>query len=149
MEKDKEKMYDELREILKKNRDAEKGFAKGAENAEGAPLKKYFRKKAEDRKAYNERLLQEMRTGFPKMEVEGSFQGTVHRVWMDVKALFSGDDDESMLEEAVRGDKAAIEEYEEVIKYLGLPSGLKHLLREQLEEIRMDVRNNSTLEDLA
>lgn len=141
-------MYDEIREILKKNRDAEKGFEKGAENAEAQILKQYFRKKAIDRKGYNERLLQEMRTAYPDMEIGGSFQGTVHRVWMDVKALFSGDDDESMLEEAVRGDKAAIEEYEEVIKYPGLPVGLLHLLSEQLEMIRTDVRNNSTMEDL-
>lgn len=148
MENDKEKIYKEIREILKKNRDAQKGFAKAAENAEDIVLKKYFHKKSDDRKGFNEKLLTEIRAAYPNMEIEGSFTGTVHRAWMDVKALFSADDDESMLEEAVRGDKAAIEEYDDVLNYKNLPVGLSHLLNEQRERIRTDVRNNATLEDL-
>jgi uncharacterized protein (TIGR02284 family) len=148
MEKENEKIYTEIREILEKNRDAQKGFAKAAENAKDVALKEYFEKKSKDRKGFNEKLLTEIRAGYPQIKVEGSFAGTIHRAWMDVKALFAADDDESMLEEALRGDKAAIEEYNEVLDYKALPIGLRHLLNEQRETIRTDVRNNATLEDL-
>ncbi len=148
MENETEKIYGEIREILEKNRDAQKGFAKAAENASGNALREHFRKKSEDRKGFNEQLLAEVRTGYPNMDVEGSFTGNLHRAWMDVRALFSADDDESMLEESLRGDRAAIEEYDEVLEYRALPVGLHHLLSEQREKIRTDVRNNATLEDL-
>jgi len=148
MENNNEKIYKEIREILEKNRDAQKGFSKAAENAKDIALQEYFRTKANDRKSFNEKLLAEIRTGYPTMKVEGSFAGTIHRAWMDVKSLFSADNDESMLEEAIRGDKAAIDEYNDVLEYKSLPVELSHLLNEQREKIRMDVRNNSTLEDL-
>lgn len=148
MENNNGKIYDEIREILEKNRDAQKGFAKAAENAKDVALKQYFERKSSDRKGFNEKLLGEMRTGYPDMEVDGSFTGTVHRAWMDIKSLFSADEDESMLEESIRGDKAAIDEYDDVLEYKNLPEGLRHLLNGQREKIRTDVRNNATLEDL-
>ncbi len=148
MEINTENIHQEIREILKKNRDAQKGFTKAAENANSVAVKEYFLKKSKDREKFNEKLLVEIRSGYPQVEVEGSFTGTVHRAWMDVKALFSAEDDETMLEEAIRGDKAAIEEYDDVLDYKALPVGLRYLLNEQREMIRTDVRQNAKLEDL-
>ncbi len=148
METKEREIYKEIKEILQKNKDAEKGFAKAAENAKGIALQEYFKKKSNDRRNFNERLLTEIRASYPEMKLDGSFTGTIHRAWMDIKALFSADDDESMLEEAIRGDKAAIEEYDDVIGYSVLPTNLSKLLIEQREKIQTDIRNNSTLEDL-
>ncbi len=148
MEKETENIYGVIREILEKNRDAQKGFAKAAENASANALREHFRKKSGDRKDFNQQLLAEVRTGYPNMDVEGSFTGTLHRAWMDFRALFLADDDESMLEESLRGDRAAIEEYDDVLEYKALPVGLHHLLSEQREKILTDVRNIATLEDL-
>ncbi|WP_026811811.1 ferritin-like domain-containing protein [Arenibacter certesii] len=148
METEKDKIFSEIREILQKNRDAQKGFAKAAENAKDQTVKEYFLKKSADRKDFNERLFAEIQTGFPNMDIEGSFMGNLHRAWMDVKTLFAGEDDRSMLNEAIRGDKAAIEEYDDVLDYKTLPVGLSHLLNEQREIIKTDVRNKGSLEDL-
>ncbi|PKA99679.1 uncharacterized protein (TIGR02284 family) [Flavobacteriaceae bacterium MAR_2009_75] len=148
MENKIDNIYDEIREILKKNRDAQEGFAKAAENVRSPALKNYFERKSNDRKDFNEKLLAEIRNSFPDREIEGSFSGTIHRAWMDFKALFSADDDKSMLDEVIRGDKAAIEEYNEVLDYKLLPIGLNHLLSEQRERIITDVRNNATVEDI-
>lgn len=54
---------------------------------------------------FNAQLKREMVVNYKEIDDEGSFTGTMHRVWMDVKALFSADNDESMLEEAIRGEK--------------------------------------------
>ena len=149
METTNENIYEEIREILEKNKDAEKGFAKAAENAENPGLKAYFRKKSSERQGFNTRLISEIQTAYTDFDAEGSFTGTIHRAWMDVKSLFSADDDESMLEESIRGDKAAIEEYDDVLDYKALPAGLRFLLNEQREKIQMDVAKNKRLEDLA
>lgn len=148
MENDNEKIRLEIREILEKNRDAQKGFLKAAENAKDTALKEYFEKKSNDRKVFNEKLIKEILSEYPKMDIEGSIAGSIHRTWMDVKALFSADNDESMLEEAIRGDKAALEEYNDVIDYKNVPIGFRFLLSEQREMIETDIRNKSTLESI-
>lgn len=149
METSKNEIYSVIREILKKNRDAEKGFAKAAENAKDARLQTFFRKKSGERQEFNARLLSEIQTAYSEFDATGSFSGTIHRTWMDVKTLFSADDDESMLEESIRGDKAAVEEYDDVLDYKHLPAGLRFLLNEQREKILMDISKNQRLEDLS
>ncbi|WP_373516213.1 PA2169 family four-helix-bundle protein [Pricia sp.] len=143
-----EEMVDQLEEILEKNRDAEKGYKKAAENADSISLKSYFEKKARDRKSFNDSLKRELVANYDKIDDDGSFGGTIHRTWMDVKAFFSGDNDESMLEEAIRGDKSAVEEYEEVLEDTTLPSSIATLIRDQQMKIRTDLNKIKTLEDL-
>ena len=67
---------------------------------------------------------------------------------MDIKAFFSADNDESMLEEAIRGDKAAVEEYEDVLDDKDLPANVASVIREQLIKIRTDLNKVKSMEDL-
>jgi len=143
-----EKLVDQLEEILEKNIDAEKGYKKAAENAKDIALKEFFERKANDRSGFNTALKSEMVVSYDEIDEDGSFTGTVHRAWMDVKAFFSGDNDEAMLEEAIKGDKAAVEEYDEVLKDTTLPANIATLVREQMIKIRTDLNNIKTLEDL-
>jgi uncharacterized protein (TIGR02284 family) len=149
METSNEKIYKEIREILEKNRDAEKGYAKAADKVESTDLKAYFTRKSNDRREFNAKLVRELQNAYTDFDANGSFGGNIHRAWMDVKALFSLDNDEAMLEEAIRGDKAAIDEYDDVLDYANLPTGLRFLLSEQREKIEREVANNKTLEDIA
>lgn len=149
METKYEKRVDQLQEILEKNRDAEKGYRKAAENADSLSLKSYFENKAREREQFNTSLKREMIANYDTIDDEGSFTGSIHRAWMDVKAFFSGDNDESMLEEAIRGDKAAIEEYEEVLEDTSLPNPIANLIREQKTKIRTDLNKIKSMEDLA
>jgi uncharacterized protein (TIGR02284 family) len=136
-----------LEEILEKNRDAQKGYAKAAENAESPQLQAYFRRKATDRMQFNESLKRELVATYDEIDDDGSFTGTIHRAWMDVKALF-GNNDKSMLQEAIRGDKAAVKEYEEVLEDEALPMEVATIVREQQMKIRTDLNNIKSLEDL-
>ncbi len=148
MSKEKNEIFDEIKEILEKNEDAYKGYNKAAENAEGSSLRTYFQQKAVRRKEFNASLRREIKGAYSDFDVDGSFGGTIHRAWMDVKALFSADDDESMLEESITGDKAAIDEYNDVIEYELLPVGLKNLLISQRDQIQQDIAKNDSLESL-
>ena len=143
-----EKIVDQLEEILEKNNDAVKGYSKAAENANDSRLKAYFTKKSSDRKIFNNALKREMVANYDEIDDDGSFTGTIHRAWMDVKSFFSGDNDEAMLEEAIKGDKAAVEEYEEVLKDANLPPSIAQLVREQEIQIRTDLNKIKVLEDL-
>jgi len=148
METKNRKLVDQLEEILEKNRDAQKGYAKAAENADSANLQSYFNQKSRERSTFNEALKRELVTSYDEIDDDGSFTGTMHRAWMDVKSFFSGNNDEAMLEEAIKGDKAAVNEYEEVLREEALPISVANIIREQLVKIRTDLNQVKSMEDL-
>ena len=82
------------------------------------------------------------------MDTEGSFTGSIHRAWMDTKSFFSGNNDAAMLEEAIRGDRAALEEYEELLGVQHLPIMLDQIIQNHAIKIRTDLEQIKTLEDL-
>lgn len=148
MNKDIKEIEDNLNDIIQKNEDAIKGYEKAAEITENIGLQTYFRNKAKERQLF----LVELKAATPALKtrdkIEGSTTGTLHRTWMDIKAFFSGDDAEAMLEEAIRGDKAAIDEYNEVLADTHLPPSVATIIRKQRDWLMQDLEKNKTLEDL-
>lgn len=149
METRTEKFLEEFEEVLEKNRDAQKGFAKAAENAKHPGLKSWFQRKSLERIEFNRDLEREILSAYPNFDVDGSFAGTIHRAWMDVKAFFSTDNDESMLEEAIRGERAALDEYDDLLEEEAVPANLRTLITMQRQKISADLEKIKTLEDLA
>ncbi|QNM85592.1 PA2169 family four-helix-bundle protein [Polaribacter pectinis] len=143
-----EEVGEKLNELLEKTYDAEKGFKKAADNIENQALKNYFKSKAQERYSFGHELKEEIRTYNQEIDKGGSVAGSAHRAWMDIKALFSLDDEESMLEEAIRGEKTAVKEYEEVISETSLPSSTKSLLESQKNKIENGLYNIKSLEDI-
>lgn len=144
-----EEVGKKLNDLLERTYDAEKGFKKAAENVEHSALKSYFRRKAEERYNFGHELKSEIKSFNEDVDKGGSLKGSIHRTWMDVKSLFSADDEESMLEEAIRGEKAAIDEYSDVLNEVSLPSTTKSLLSSQKQTIENGLSNIKTLEDLS
>lgn len=150
MNKDIKHIENKIKEIIEKNEDAVKGFQKAAENTEDSGVKNYFEQRAEKRKLF----LKTLHNATPALEtgdneIDGSTKGSAHRTWMDVKAFFSGDNDEAMLEEAVRGDKAALSEYNEILGESLVPQRVKEIIREQRDEIQNDLETSKILENFA
>lgn len=144
----KNELLDELEEILEKNIDAERGYSKAAEKAENPAVKRYFENKSRERREFNSDLKTQIKAAYSDFDEDGSFTGSIHRTWMDLKSIFSANDDEAMLEESIRGDKAAVEEYDDVLEEESLPVGLRNLLLNQRTKIKTDLERNKTLEDL-
>lgn len=143
-----EEVGEKLNGILEKTFDAEKGFTKAAENIENVALKNYFRAKSQERNAFGNELKTEIKLFNQDIDKGGSIAGSAHRAWMDIKALFALDDEESMLEEAIRGEKTAVKEYEEVLQETTLPSSTKFLLKAQKNKIENGLYNIKSLEDI-
>ncbi|WP_100614387.1 ferritin-like domain-containing protein [Confluentibacter citreus] len=143
-----ETIGNKLNDLLEKTYDAEKGFRKAAENTEHTYLKNYFQRKAQQRYAFGQELKAEIVSFGEDVQKEGSFAGAAHRTWMDVKALFSSDNDESMLEEAIRGEKAALEEYNDILNETSLPFSTQGVILKQREAIANDLNTIKKLEDI-
>lgn len=143
-----EKISGKLNDLLEKTYDAEKGFKKAAENVDNPSLQSYFKQKADERYHFGHDLKDEIISFGENVDKGGSATGSVHRVWMDIKALFSAEDEESMLEEAIRGEKAAISEYKDIIDDKSVPESTKSLLISQKNQIENGLSKIKVLEDL-
>lgn len=75
-----------------------------------------------------------------------SLAGDAHRSWMNLKASLSNDKDEAVLEETVRGEKAAVEEYEDILKDSNIPASTGNILMKQKNAIVASLNEVKTLE---
>jgi uncharacterized protein (TIGR02284 family) len=135
--------------ILEKSIDAEKGFKTAFENASDRSLKNYFFEKAKQRATFINELENELKKyNENSSETSGSFTGDLHRAWMDIKSLVSSNQDEALLQESIRGEKAAKDEFEKVLdeEYLWLE--LRNILRKQYMIIKHDFETIKTLENV-
>jgi uncharacterized protein (TIGR02284 family) len=144
----KENLEKRLQGILEKNIDARKGYENAAKIAESPNLKSFFKRKAQERHIFNQNLKKEIMASYGKIEEEGSTAGIVHRAWMDIKSFFTGNNDVAMLEECIRGDRTAEEEYEDILNNNDLPISIASIIGEQKMKIRTDLLKIKTLEDL-
>lgn len=139
---------EKLNSILEKTYDANKGYQKASEKTDNPYLKSFFDKKSAERHTFGQELKSEITNLGQKWDEDGSVTAAMHRTWMDVKSLFSANDDEAMLEEAIRGEKASVEEYKEVLSETSLPPSTTTLLTQQMSQIQADLNLVKCLEDL-
>lgn len=144
-----EKVSEKLNTLLEKSYDAKQGYHKAADHTNNPALKAYFERKSKERNQFGHAIESEIRNFGQEAEKGGSVTGSAHRAWMDVKSFFSADSDESMLEAAITGEKAAIDDYEDVLKETSLPPSTLTLLTNQVNNIKGDLATIKKLEDLA
>ncbi|WP_179345918.1 ferritin-like domain-containing protein [Winogradskyella ursingii] len=144
-----EKTEEKLNDLIEKAYDAHKGFKKVAEHVDSSSLKSFFNGKARERSNHINELTSVLRKkGMDVTDGDGSFKGSLHRAWIDTKAFFSIDDDESMLEEVRNGEKAAIEDYEDVIENCQLDNPVRDILVKHKNEIQASYNKADYLEDI-
>ncbi|AZJ31744.1 conserved hypothetical protein [Tenacibaculum mesophilum] len=134
-----EEVSNKLNGLLEKNYDAAKGYKTAAENVNSETLTNLFVRKANEREMFGKQLKSEIKSFGQSPEKGGSLKGTAHRAWMNTKAFFSNESEEAILEEALRGEKASLEEYNEVINSEEhLPNSTTNLLKSQRDIILND-----------
>lgn len=136
-----------LNELLEKNYDAEKGFKNAAEDVKNEQLKIFFKEKAQQRYEFGHELKSEIRNFGDTPDKGTSIKGDAHRVWMDLKSALSRDNEEAVLEEAIRGEKAAVEDYNEVIAEREMPPSTANLLIKQRNAIERTLNKVKNFED--
>ncbi|EPR73500.1 hypothetical protein ADIWIN_1530 [Winogradskyella psychrotolerans RS-3] len=140
---------EKLNDLIEKAYDAEKGFKKVAENVDNPRLKTFFLNKSRVRSGYVNELTDTLRkSGMEVTERDGSWSGSLHRAWIDTKAFFSMDNDESMLEEVRNGEKTAIEDYNDILDNYELNPTVRALLLKQKSEIQASYNKADYLEGI-
>ena len=68
---------------------------------------------------------------------------------MNLKSTFTSDNEEAILEEAIRGEKTAVEEYNSVISETTLPPSTKNILTKHRDEILNSLTRVTAMEEIA
>ncbi|GAL72757.1 hypothetical protein JCM19302_3251 [Jejuia pallidilutea] len=143
-----EKISNKLNELLVKNYDAEKGYLNAAENVDSSTLKIFFKRRATERSEFAKEIRTEILRYGEDPKDSGSFKGTAHRNWMSLKSLFSSNDEEAILEEAIRGEEASLEEYNEILEDKTLPPSIDNMLIKQRDAIQAAINTEKVHEEL-
>jgi len=143
-----EKISNKLNELLVKNYDAEKGYLNAIENVDNKNLKMFFKRRASERSEFAKDLRTEILRYGEIPENDGSFKGTMHRNWTSLKATFSSNNEEAVLEEAIRGEEASLEEYNEILADSTLPPTIDSLLTKQKTAIQAAINTEKVHEEL-
>ena len=143
-----EEISNKLNELLAKNYDAEKGYLNAIDNVESEKLKMYFKRRATERSQFAKELRTEILQYGEIPTDSGSFAGTMHRNWMTLKSTFSTNNEEAILEEAIRGEEASLEEYNELIKERNLPPTIDALLIKHRTAIQSAINSVKAKEEL-
>lgn len=143
-----EEISNKLNELLVKNYDAEKGYENAAENVDSDRLKMFFKRRSTERGQFANEIKNEIRQYGEEPKDSGSFKGTVHRNWMTLKSTFSGNNEEAVLEEAIRGEKASLEEYDALITEKNLPPTIDAMILKHRNAIQAALNTDKLNEDI-
>jgi uncharacterized protein (TIGR02284 family) len=138
-----------LNELLEKNYDAEAGYKLAKDKVEKPELRDFFAQQAQERYNFGHELKDELKSFGQEPDKGTSIKGDAHRAWMNIKSTFSNDNEESILEEAVRGEKAAVEEYNDIINESTLPPSTKSILTKHRDNIQGALNKVNALEHTA
>lgn len=128
-----------LKKLTEMNIDASEGFADAAKRVDDERLAELFR----DCSSQRELQANELRgyTAMNKEEPEdsGTLKGTLHRYWLDTRAAINGGNPKVVLIEALRGEDAIKDCYEEVlVETAGSP--VNDVLQRHYKQVK-DTRN--------
>lgn len=135
-----------LQELLVKNYDANKGFKKAVKEVKSQDLKDYLKIQALLHHRNATQLDKLIRSLNAKPLEEGSTVGRFHRIWMDVIKTFSGNDDQIILQECIRGQSATLKEYKDHIKKQAFSSEIKNVLKNHFLELEKTLAAVRSLE---
>jgi len=105
-----------LENLIEITRDGEEGFSHAAQYSNDRALRDEFNQFSRER-AQIVSELQRLERNFGRRDVDysGSVMGAFHRAWMDIRSIVAQRDDQAILEEAERGEDAALEAYKKAL----------------------------------
>lgn len=132
---------DKLNQLLEKNYDAEKVYREAAKNTSNPLLEKVLESEAGKRRDFGIKIKDEIAKLGGMPDKGSSTTAKVHATWMDVRAALAPNTDDAIIKECKRGEKNAIQEYEEILKQNDLTPSSRKVVQQQREEITDSLQN--------
>ncbi|MCC6287790.1 MAG: PA2169 family four-helix-bundle protein [Chitinophagaceae bacterium] len=136
-----EKNVEVLNDLIKINNDRAAGYEKAAKenDAVDQDLRTIFNSLASESRTYANELSRYVNQSGGTPTDSTTTSGKLYRVWMDVKATFSGKDRKSILESCEFGEDAAQQAYKEALKTDSdnrLSADVRHVIEAQKNKLK-------------
>ena len=105
-----------LNNLIETCKDGEQGFKSAAEALKNPATRATFAAYSAERAQMGRELQAEVRRLGGDPEKSGSAAGSLHRGWLDLKAVLTGHDDHAIVAEAERGEDVAKSVFEAALK---------------------------------
>jgi uncharacterized protein (TIGR02284 family) len=128
-----EELLECLNDLIQTCRDGENGYQTAAARVDSGEFKRLLQECSVQRAQFASELESEVRQLGGTPAENGSVSAAFHRGWMNIKSVMTSDD--AILAECVRGDEAAIENYQRVLKN-NLPPNVLPVVKHQFTEIK-------------
>lgn len=138
-----------LNDLIQINNDRVAGYEKAIEElrVEDADLKTLFVKMIRESHRHKLALGTEVQVLGEDIETGTTNSGKIYRAWMDVKAIFTGHDRKTVLNNCEAGEDAAQRAYKMALAEEGLSSNLRDLITLQKAELRISHDEIKALRD--
>ncbi|WP_162426492.1 ferritin-like domain-containing protein [Pontibacter pudoricolor] len=128
-------VFSTVHHLIERCKDGAKGYKTAAEDVEDRDLKELFMKYAVQRDSMITELQAELHKMGKTDDESSSLEGTVHRIWIDIKSAISSKDRKRILEECERGEDYAVKAFEEA-RQADLPGNLKQIVEQQYIDVK-------------
>jgi uncharacterized protein (TIGR02284 family) len=127
-----------LNDLIQINNDRITGYERALKELKGndSDLRTLFTGFIDQSRNIRNSLGKEVQTLGVNMDDGTTSNGKIYRAWMDVKALFTGHDRQTVLDNCEFGEDAAQKAYKEALKTENLPAYLFALITRQKEELK-------------
>lgn len=127
-----------LNDLIQINNDRIEGYQKAMEdlNAEDADLKSLFAEMVRESNIHKSALVQEVSALGHTPDQGTTASGKIYRAWMDVKAIFTGNDRKTVLNNCEYGEDAAQNAYKMALDTDGLALPLRDLISSQKMQLK-------------
>jgi len=124
----------ELNKLIEVCKDGQEGFKSAAEGVERSDLKSFFYEYSQQRAQFAGELQTLVQGLGGDPDNSGSFSGTLHRGWMNLKSALIGNDESAVLNECERGEDSAKSAYKSAAQE-PLPGYIHDVVTDQLRAI--------------
>lgn len=145
---DNDEVISTLNELIETCKDGHEGFKQSAEGVSDSQLKSLLYEFSQQRSQFVGELQTLVRELGGDPEKSGSISGTLHRSWIDIKSVVTGQDEGAILNEAERGEDYAKNAYLKALES-NLPSNVRAIVSQQFEAIRIAHDQVKALRDSA
>lgn len=125
-----------LNDLLTKAYDAEQGYEQAAKRAdEASRLRDFCLTQSSLRLSFGHEIKSLIKQYGGEPDKGASIAGKTHQAWIAIKDAVSSDDEEAILEECIRGEEAALEEYNEKLQTEGIPADVATAMMNQRNSV--------------
>jgi uncharacterized protein (TIGR02284 family) len=137
-----------LKGLVEICKDGQQGYKDAADDIKDEELAKIMLNYSNQREKFAFEIRDIIVSFGSQADMLGNTFGVVHRLWMDIRFGIAGNGTEAIFRECLRGEKAALRRYRDVLKS-DLPEDIHKKVTRQYEEINEAHENIKRFLDLA